>query len=344
MRILGIADIVTKDMIESGFNEHFPASNLQVIELDLADSAVELQKINRQIEKEGLDPFDCTEKISREIGDFQPDLIAAHFAPITEECLQHHEGIKTVGLMRGGYENVEVEAASKRDIDVMHTPGRNANAVAEYAVGMMLGELKNISRGHEALKRGEWRRRYPAGDLGRELSSRKVGIVGFGNIGRLIAERLSGFEVELLAHDPFVEKEEMRELGVTKVELDELLRESDVVSLHVRLNEETRGLIGKEELNLMSSDAYLINTARAGLIEEEALYQTLKNRGIAGAAIDVFWQEPLDINHPFTNLDNVTLTPHLAGFSEEALENSPRMLAAQLFDYLKNGDRTHIVN
>ncbi len=344
MKILGISDIVTKDMIAEAFAKYFPGDDLRIIELDLVDSMAELQEVNRKIEREGLDSFGCTPFISDAIKDFQPEIIAAHFAPITKECLENSDRIEVIGLMRAGYENVELEAANDKGIKVIHTPGRNANAVAEFTLGLIFSEIKNISRGHRAMKRGEWRRRYPFGDLALELEGRTLGIIGFGNIGRLIAEKLSGFDLQILGYDPYVKKEIMEDYGVKKRKLPDLLMASDIVTLHARLNEDTRNLIGKSELELMKSRSFLINAARAGLVNKDALYQALLNKEIAGAALDVFWQEPIDINNPFTNLDNVTLTPHYAGFSEEALEKSPLLLAEALRNYYDNRDTTYVVN
>ena len=192
----------------------------------------------------------------------------------------------------------------------MNTPGRNARAVAECALGLMLSEVRNLARSYALLKEGIWTRDFPNRDSIPELHEKTVGLVGYGAVARLVAGYLHALGSHVLAFDPYVTGPTP---GVTLVDLDTLMRRSDVVSLHARLTEETHHLIGSAELELMKPTAILVNTARSGLLDEDALVRALSERRIMGAALDVFDTEPLPKGHALLALDNVTLAPHLAG-------------------------------
>jgi D-3-phosphoglycerate dehydrogenase len=201
-----------------------------------------------------------------------------------------------------------------------------------------------MARSHCALQSGVWINRQLNPFSCFELAGKTLGLVGFGAVARLVARRLAGFDVRALAYDPLVSDSEVRHGGAEPAPLDELLRQSDVVSLHARLLPETEGLIGRSELALMKPTAYLVNTARAGLIDEGALVEALQQRRIAGAALDVFWREPLPADDPLLGLDNVTLTTHLAGTTLEALHNSIDLVIWGVLGYLQRGDTTWVVN
>ncbi|MCU0503605.1 MAG: 2-hydroxyacid dehydrogenase, partial [Anaerolineae bacterium] len=238
--------------------------------------------------------------------------------------------LKVIGVLRGGYENVNFAHAKEKGLLVFNTPGRNADAVADFTVGMIIAEARNIARGHHGLKKGEWIRTYPNYQHIPDLPGRTVGLIGLGEIGLKVARRLSGFDVQLLGYDPYAKPEVVAQHGVHLIGLDDLLATSDFVSLHARLTAENRHMVGPRELALMRPTAYLINTARAGLVDEDALYQALKEGRLAGAALDVFEKEPPGRDHPLVTLANVTLTPHMAGGSVDAFINSPKRLAADM--------------
>jgi D-3-phosphoglycerate dehydrogenase len=223
----------------------------------------------------------------------------------------------------------------------MNTPGRNARAVAEATMGLILGEVRNIARSHAYLRSGDWRRTFPNSEAIPELNEKTVGLVGYGSVGRLMAGYLFAFGSEVIAYDPFVRGDPA---PATMVDLETLLQQSDVVSVHARLTEETQNLISHGELSLMKHSAVLVNTARSGLVDEAALIDALTERRIMGAALDVFDTEPLPAGHPFLTLDNVTITPHLAGSTVDAFRNCPKLLAGHLTRMLNGESDLPIVN
>ena len=234
--------------------------------------------------------------------------------------------VRLVASCRGNPTNVDLDAADARGIVVLATPGRNAISVADFTIGLLLDHGRRIGRAERQLREQGW---MTEGDLpyfhfrGPELAGRTLGLVGLGAIGRLVAERAQGFGMSVVAFDPFVQDAPS---GVRLVALDELLVHSDVVSIHCPLTPETRGLIGRRELQLMRADAILVNTARAAVVDEEALLRVLRQRDIGGAALDVFWEEPLAPDHPILALDNVTVTPHVAGAADDVQRHHARMI------------------
>jgi D-3-phosphoglycerate dehydrogenase len=208
-------------------------------------------------------------------------------------------------------------------------------------MGLILGEIRNIARSHACLINGDWRRTFPNSKAIPELHEKTVGLVGYGAVGRLMANYLVAFGSNVLAYDPFIHEDPA---PATMVDLKTLLQESDVVSVHARLTEETYHLIGQAELSLMKPSAILVNTARSGLVDEEALIDVLSERRIMGAALDVFDTEPLPTGHPFLTLDNVTITPHLAGSTVDSFRNCPKLLAGHLARMLKGDGDLPIVN
>ena len=232
-----------------------------------------------------------------------------------------------VGSTRGDPTNVDIEGATAAGIPVLHAPGRNADGVAELTVGLMLAVLRAIPETDRRMRAGEWRQH-----TGRLLGERTVGIVGFGGIGRTVAQLLRGFGCRILAHDAAgIPDAEAAELGVEVGSLAEVLSESDVVTVHVPLVPGTRNLIGGNELSAMPTDSILVNTARGGIVDEDALLEALQDGHLAGAALDVFGQEPYD--GPLLGLDQVVVTAHIGSAAREArdrmeLEAVERLLSA----------------
>ena len=265
------------------------------------------------------------------------------FVPVSNKVFDYMPNLRIVGVSRAGLENVNVKEATKRGVLVFNVLGRNAHAVSDFAVGMMLAECRNIARAYFAIKNGTWRKSFVNSDYVPELKGRNIGLIGFGHIGKLVAKKLSGFDVNILVYDPYAEKD-IAKAGCQKVELEELLKESDFISIHARLTEENKNLIGKDQLALMKETAYLINTGRAGLVDTEALIAALKDKKIMGAALDVFTVEPLPQDSEFLNLDNVTLTTHIAGTTADALGNSPYLLMDDIYQFIKERKSKFIVN
>ena len=233
-------------------------------------------------------------------------------------------------MLRGGIENVCSEYAREKGIEVFNAPGRNAEAVSDFTVGMIICEARNIARGHHGILTGRWIRDYSNSGMIPDLPGRTVGLIGCGAIGMKVAKKLSGFDMKLLGYDPFASAERCKEAGVEPVELDELMARADFVSLHARLTVENHHLIDARRLALMKPTAYLINTSRAGLIDEAALVEALRAKKIAGAALDVYEHEPPQPDDPLLALDNVTLTPHMAGGSNDAFFNTPILLRKRM--------------
>lgn len=301
-----------------------------------------LQYRRLEVEKHGPGIESVPELVQEKGGD--RELLAGLFVPISADVMDAMPQLRVAGVCRAGVENVDVPAATERGIAVFHVMGRNAHAVSDYAVGMMIAEARNIARAFNAIKSGTWRKTFSNSDIVPELHGRTIGLVGFGHIGGLVAKKLSGFDVNVIVYDPFTPEEHLREAGVEPVSLDELLTRADIVSLHARLSDDNRGMIGAEQIAKMKQTAILINTARAGLIDEDALAKALEAGQIAGAALDVFETEPIPADSPFLALDNVTLTTHLAGTTADALSNSPFLLMEDIARLLQGEAPRGLVN
>lgn len=238
-----------------------------------------------------------------------------------------------------GYDKVDIDTATKLGIAVSNTPGRNAAAVAEHALALMLGLSRTIVKYDREIRRGLWKSALSA-----ELFGKTVGLVGFGAISKELAKLLKVFTNEILAYDVYKDEHNAKELGVKFVELDELLKEADFVSIHVPLMEETIGMVDKQFLEKMRPSAYLINTSRGKIIEENALIEVLQKGKIAGAGLDVFENQPLTPESPLVKLENVILTPHAAstnqggfrGMMEGAVENIIEFNAGKKVKYILN--------
>ncbi|WHY71954.1 2-hydroxyacid dehydrogenase [Fictibacillus enclensis] len=332
MKLLAISDLfIPSDVMENGLSD-LKSKGIEIEVREWNHSSLEmLQKDNIEVETKGPEAVSVPEELYEGIEDF--DLLIVHFAPVTKRVLQQAKKLQIVGVLRGGTENIDQEAAAQQNIEVLNTPGRNARAVAEFTLGMILSEVRNIARSHAALKQGNWIKDFPNSDAIPELAGKTIGIVGFGNIGIRLAKYLHALECNIIIFDEYTND---IPAPYKKVALDTLLRESDIVSLHLRLSKDTEHFIGQKELDKMKPSSVLINTARSGLIDEKALVQSLKEKKIMGAALDVFDHEPLEHNDELLKLDNVTITTHIAGSTIDAFRNSPKQLAKEIFNKLGN--------
>jgi D-3-phosphoglycerate dehydrogenase len=226
--------------------------------------------------------------------------------------------LRVVARAGVGLDNVDVRAATQAGVMVVNAPQSNIISAAEHAVGLLIALARNIPQANAALKRGEWKRsKY----TGIELADKVIGIVGLGRIGVLVAQRLAAFDMRVFAYDPYIPAARAAQLGVRLVELEELLRESDFISIHLPKTPETAGLIGEEQLRLVKPTVRIVNAARGGIIDEDALTIALKERRVGGAAIDVFATEPCT-DSPLFGLENVVVTPHLGAGTHEAQEKA----------------------
>ena len=263
------------------------------------------------------------------------DIAITHLGPFPREVIEAAPRLRFIGVSRGGPVNIDVGAARDRGIKVANVPGRNASAVAEFTVGAILAETRLITKGHVALARGEWRGDlYRADRTGEELSRMTVGILGYSHVGQRVVRLLKPFGCRIVICDPYVKLTVQDQVeGVQQADLNTLLAESDVVSLHVRVTKETIGMISAERIAAMKDGAYLINTARGSLVDEGALVAALKSGKLRGAALDTFATEPL-ANDELRVLPNVTLTPHIAGASRYVCTFAANVLADDLVRFL----------
>lgn len=219
-----------------------------------------------------------------------------------------------------GFDKVDLKAASRNGIAIARTTGANTTAVAEMALTLMLTCRRRMNLYQARTRAGEWVK-----DIGNELIGSTVGIIGYGNIGRRLAKLLKGFDCRILAYDPFPNEEAVKADGVELVALEEILTQSDAISIHVPYTKETHHMINRETLTLMKPTAVIVNTARGNIIDEDALYQALKSGQIAGAGVDVFAAEPLSVESPLLTLENAVLTPHVSSQTMESLWNIYKM-------------------
>lgn len=272
-------------------------------------------------------------------------VLLTHLAPVTESVLGAAGGLRIVGVTRGGPVNVDLAAATAGGVPVAYLPGRNLGAVAEFAIGAMIALTRNIVPASRSLADGRWDGgyfRYPR--CGPELRSATVGLVGLGAVGLRVAELLRGFGSSVLAHDPYADPAVARGAGVELVELPGLLARSDIVSVHARLTDATRGLFGPQAFAAMKDGAYFVNTARGELVDQTALAAALESGRLGGAALDVFSPEPPDPADPLLRRPDVIGTPHLAGASRQVAQESAAKVAAAVARYLRTGELEHCAN
>jgi D-3-phosphoglycerate dehydrogenase len=298
----------------------------------------------------------------------EKDAAIIEFEPMTEKVISASPGLKLIACCRNEPEaNVDVEAATARGIPVLSGAGRNAVSVAEFTFGMLLALSRNIAKTDYLLKRtdeitgmaysgkdqlkgrpSEWSldanapfNRYG----GPELYGKNFGVVGLGTIGRVVASMGRAFGMNVLVFDPYVSEQAiMEQVGGRKVSLEELMQEADFVSLHAKVTAETTGLIGRRTLSMMKPHAYLVNTARAALMDYDALYAALMQGRIAGAALDVYPEEPIRTGNPFLKLDNVLLTPHLAGSSHDIPRHHSKLITDDVIRYYGGQRPQRIMN
>ncbi|MGW0592605.1 phosphoglycerate dehydrogenase [Streptosporangium sp. NPDC002607] len=250
-------------------------------------------------------------------------LIVRSATQVDAEAIAHAPKLRVVARAGVGLDNVDVEASTKAGVMVVNAPTSNITSAAEHTVALILASARNVAQAHSALKGGEWKRsKY----TGVELDEKVVAILGLGKIGQLVAQRLQPFGVELIAYDPYLQPARAAQMGVRLVTLEEALREADFITVHLPKSKETIGLIGDRELHAVKPNVRLINVARGGIIDENALYSAIKEGRVAGAGIDVFPKEPVT-DSPLFELDQVVVTPHLGASTHEAQEKAGTQVA-----------------
>jgi D-3-phosphoglycerate dehydrogenase / 2-oxoglutarate reductase len=259
---------------------------------------------------------------------------------VTAKMLERAQNLKVIGRAGIGVDNVDIPAATARGVIVMNTPFGNSITTAEHAITLMLSLARQIPEADASTRAGKWEKNK---FLGVEISGKTLGVIGCGNIGSIVADRALGMKMKVVAYDPFLSAERALDLGVEKVELEELMRRADFITLHTPLTDKTRNIINADSLKLTKKSLRLINCARGGLVDEAALHEALSSGRIAGAALDVFVTEPAT-ESPLFALPNVVCTPHLGASTSEAQENVALQIAEQMSDYLIRGAISNAVN
>lgn len=297
----------------------------------LAPEGLEILRAGKGIEVEtatGLDPEEFVRRIPAFHG-----LIVRSGSTVTSEVIAAADNLRVIGRAGIGVDNIDVPAATARGIVVMNTPSGNNVTTAEHAISMMLSLARSIPQATASMKAGRWEK---GKFLGSEVFKKTLGVVGLGNIGRLVAERGLGLKMHVVAYDPFLTAELASKLGVELVSLDDLYARADFITVHVPLMAETRGLIGRDAFAKMKKGVRLVNCARGGIVDEFALADALRDGHVAGAALDVFEQEPPPADHPLLGMDRVICTPHLGAATGEAQLNVAIAIAKQIVNYLEN--------
>ena len=285
--------------------------------------------------KTGLSP----DELKKIIGEYDA-LVIRSATKVTEDILAAGTRLKVVGRAGIGLDNVDIPAATKHGVIVMNTPGGNVVTTAEHAIAMMLSLTRNIPTGTATLKNGKWEKKSLQG---REIFNKVLGIIGFGKIGSIVADRARGLKMRVIIHDPFVQGEMIEKAGYESVTLDELYQKADYITVHVPKLKDTAGLLNKAAFEKMKDGVMVINCARGGIINEDDLYDAMKSGKVAGAALDVFETEPPG-KIKLLELDNLVCTPHLGASTLEAQTNVAVQVAGQIIDFLKNGTILNAVN
>jgi len=305
---------------------------------NLEKEGVEIFKAKSKVKADvyaSLTPSELKKKISAYEG-----VIIRSASNITEEVLASAHRLKVIGRAGIGLDNIDVQAASRRGIVVMNTPGANAITTAEHTISLLLALSRHITQADASLKMGKWEKKK---FMGVEIFNQTLGVIGLGNIGQVVADRAQGLKMKVIAYDPFLSEEIMAKKGIEKVTLDTLLEQSDYITIHTPLNEDTKDLLNKNAFQKMKTGVRIINCARGGIVNEKELYTAIKQGKVAGAALDVFEKEPPG-EHPLLSLDEVIATPHLGASTLQAQAKVAEAIACQVKDYLEKGIIKNAVN
>ena len=279
------------------------------------------------------------------IGD--TEILLVDSAPVPDDVMDVDPHLKIILSARGGPINIDLQGASQRNIMVVNAPNNSADAVADQTMALLICEARHIARLHCAIfQRTYGEKQNIFGRFSPELTNKRLGLIGFGVIARKVAQRAKAFNMTIMAYDPFVPQHVFDEHGVQWCTLNDLLHQSDFISVHVRYTKDTHHLISEREFSLMKKTAIFVNTARGHIIDENALVKALQNKWIQGAALDVLEEEPINQHpeNPLLTLPNVTLTPHSAGWSDRVPENGSRIVTQDLLRYLQDKKPINLLN
>jgi len=279
------------------------------------------------------------EELKASIGEYH-GLVIRSATKVTSEIIDAARNLKVIGRAGSGLDNVDKVAATKKGIVVMNTPGGNTITTAEHTIAHIVSLARLIPQATISMKTGKWEKKK---FMGVELFNKTLGVIGIGNIGSQVAKRMQAFGMNVIAYDPFLSEDTANTMGVEKVDIKELFKRSDFITIHTPLTPETKYLINKKSIRIMKEGVRIINCARGGIINETDLYDAIVSGKVAGAALDVFEKEPPE-NNPLLSLDNFICTPHLGASTKEAQENVAVAVAEQIVDYLIHGTIRHAVN
>jgi D-3-phosphoglycerate dehydrogenase len=286
-------------------------------------------------------------EIAKKVNEVKPQVIISEYYSISSQLMDLSPNLKGIIACGVGFDHIDVEAASERGIYVANARGSNSESVAEHVVAVMLGLSRKVLKADAFVRKGDWVSRETKLShrlTAQDLYGKTLGIIGLGAIGSRVARIAKGFEMRVLAYDPHMSVEVAKERGAELVNLTKLLTDSDFVTLHVVLNEKTKGMISTRELNLLKPTAYLINASRGPVVNEKALIRALQEKKIAGAGLDVFTKEPIDLENPLLKFDNVIVTPHCAGNSLDALNAISMMVSEEAVRILQGELPKNLVN
>ena len=300
------------------------------------------------------------DELIREIGD--ADVLIVGYEEVTRKVLENTH-LKVISSIRGGPRaNIDVDYATQCGIPVFYTFGREALPVADFTIGQMLAITRKIARANDELHRGVFT--APAGDFGSdkdviwdmnaegpwqsrkgfEMEGKTLGLIGFGTVGKEVGKRALGFGMNVLVYDPYQKADQIESYGCQKAELNDLLAAADIISFHAKVNDSNKGMIGREQFQRMKDGVFMVNNARAGLVDEEALREALRSGKLGGLALDVFHQEPIKRDDEYFNYPNVVLTPHIAGAGRDVIYLQSVMLVNDLLFYFAGGRPRPVVN
>lgn len=311
----------------------------RILVLDgLSDEGVEIFRSTAGFEVD-VKPPQTPEQLAEIVGEYD-GLVVRSATKVTAEALKNPGRLRVIGRAGAGTDNIDKEAATEHGIVVMNTPGGNTISTCEHAFALLLALCRNIPKAHTSMMEGRWDRKL---FMGTELYGKTLGIVGVGRIGGAVAKRALAFEMKVIAFDPLLTKLKAEALGIELVSIDEVIERSDFITIHAPKTEKTNNMIRAEHFARMKPGCRIINCARGGLINEQDLAEALREKRIAGAALDVYTSEPLKEN-PFLGLDNIIMTPHLAASTDEAQLTVAVDIAHQMVDYLTTGAIVNAVN
>lgn len=342
MKILVAGDsFVTVEDFEQAFSGISEDNEVRYIKMDEKESFMPSSESEKRIKEYLGSPA----QLIREIN--SSECLVVHGAPVTDAVLDISKNLKIVCCARGGPINVDVLAAGKRGIPVVTAPGKNADAVADLAIAFMILLSRNLIRAldHVRTEKIVGADNYEGNQFfGHELGGKVLGLIGYGRVGSKVATRALGFGMTILVYDPYLDKSKIERPGVSVSNLHNLLSQSDFVSLHARESKENEKLLGEKEFALMKPSAFFINTARPSMVDEDALYNVLKNKFIAGAAMDVIKYDSSRPINPLLSLNNVIVTPHIGGATFETTTKGAEIVAKQLERYLSGLPLETVIN